>query len=72
MDKPDPYVELCQVMQDLEVRGVPSADIIDAALKLAVTAGARLYNAEAMACSLRDVAEVIEACQMSASPQEWP
>jgi hypothetical protein len=27
MDKPDPYVELCQMMQDLETRGVPSADM---------------------------------------------
>ena len=36
MDKPDPYAELSAVMQDLEAQGVPEADIIDAAFRLAV------------------------------------
>jgi hypothetical protein len=37
MDKPDPYAELSAVMQDLTTQGVPEADIIDAAFRLAVT-----------------------------------
>jgi hypothetical protein len=37
MDKPDPYAELSAVMQDLTAQGVPEADIIDAAFRLAVT-----------------------------------
>jgi hypothetical protein len=44
MDKSDPYAELSAAMQKLEAQGVPEADIIDAAFRLAVTAAARLYG----------------------------
>ena len=70
MNKPDPDAELYRLMRYLEVRGVPDADIIDAALKLAVTASARLYGVEAIACSLREVAEMIEVCQLPETLQE--
>jgi hypothetical protein len=60
MDKPDPYAELCALMQDLEARGVPEADVIDAMFRLAVIAAARLYGPEAVSHSLLDMAEVVE------------
>src|SRR5687767_10382302 len=40
MDKPGPYADLSAVMQDLAAQGVPEADIINAAFRLAVTAAA--------------------------------
>jgi hypothetical protein len=61
MDKPDPYAELSALMQDLGVRGVPEADVIDAAFRLAVIAAARLYGPEAVSHSLLDMAEVVAA-----------
>ena len=61
MDKSDPYAELCALMQDLEARGVPEADVIDAAFRLAVIAAARLYGPEAVSHSLLEMAEVVAA-----------
>jgi len=43
------------------MQGVPEADIIDAAFRLAVTAAARLYGPEAVSHSLLDMAEVVRA-----------
>jgi hypothetical protein len=48
-------------MQDLEARGVPEADVIDAMFRLAVIAAARLYGPEAVSHSLLDMAEVVAA-----------
>jgi hypothetical protein len=42
MDKPDPYAELGDLMHDLERRGVPHVEIIDAAFQLAVMGAVRL------------------------------
>jgi hypothetical protein len=61
MDKPDPYAELSAAMQKLEAQGVPEADIIDAAFRLAVTAAARLYGPEAVSYTLLDMADVVAA-----------
>jgi hypothetical protein len=61
MDQPDPYAELNVVMRALEAQGVPEADIIDAAFRLAVIAAARLYGPEAVSRSLLDMAEVVAA-----------
>ena len=61
MDKPNPYAELSVVMRDLAAQGVPEADIIDAAFRLAVTAAARPYGPEAVSHSLLDMAEVVRA-----------
>jgi hypothetical protein len=48
-------------MQKLEAQGVPQADIIDAAFRLAVTAAARLYGPEAVSHTLLDMADVVAA-----------
>jgi hypothetical protein len=61
MDKPDPYAELSAVMRDLAAQGVPEADVIDAAFRLAAIAAARLYGPEAVSHSLLDMAEVVRA-----------
>jgi|tagenome__1003787_1003787.scaffolds.fasta_scaffold17601003_1 hypothetical protein len=63
MDKPEPYAALSTVMQDLEAQGVPDVEIVDAAFRLALMGAARLYGPEA-AHSLRDVAEMMEVCQL--------
>jgi hypothetical protein len=67
MDKPDPYVELSAAMQKLEAQGVPEADIIDAAFRLAVTA-ARLYGPEAVSHTLLDMADVVAAATEPPAP----
>ena len=55
-------------MQDLEAQGVPEADIIDAAFRLAVTAAARLYGPEAVSHTLLDMAEVVAAATEPTAP----
>jgi hypothetical protein len=55
-------------MQDLEAQGVPEADIIDAAFRLAVTAAARLYGSEAVSHGLLDMAEVVAAATEPTAP----
>jgi hypothetical protein len=59
----DVYGELGDLMRDLERRGVPDVEIIDAAFRLAMMGAARIYGTEAAAHSLRDVAELMEAYQ---------
>jgi len=68
MDKPDPYAELSALLQDLEARGVPEADIIDAAFRLSVTAAARLYGPAAVSDSLLHMAEVVAAATEPNTP----
>jgi len=55
-------------MRALEAQGVPEADIIDAAFRLAVTAAARLYGPEAVSRSLLDMAEAVAVAMDPAAP----
>lgn len=71
MDDIDAYAELRTLMRDLEARGVPVPDIIDAAMRLSIGAASRLYGPAAAAESLIEMAETVDDGLMMPPPGCW-
>jgi hypothetical protein len=55
----DPFEELRSLAGELEARGVPNAEIVDACFRLAVTAATRMNGRETVALALYDMAALV-------------